>query len=76
MIRAVYIWKCPECEARLRVLAEIAEDAEPERSTVTCPVCLRKRLIDGKIRRVFMDGEDNKILDVLGFQESDGQTQK
>ena len=67
MIRAVYIWKCTECEARLRVLAEIMEDKTPERSTITCPICLRKKEIDGRTLRIFLDGEDNQILDVLGF---------
>jgi hypothetical protein len=50
----------------LRVLAELLEEA-PERSTITCPVCLRKKTIDGRTVRIFMDGEDNQILDVLGF---------
>jgi uncharacterized protein YlaI len=67
VIRAVYIWKCLECEARLRVLAEITEDGAPERSTITCPICLRKKMIDGRTVRMFMDGDDNQILDVLGF---------
>jgi hypothetical protein len=73
VIRAVYIWKCPECHARLRVLAEIREEDVPEQSTITCPVCLRKKDVNGRTVRMFMDGEDNRILDILGFQGGDAE---
>jgi hypothetical protein len=69
--RAVYIWKCSDCAARLRVLAEIVDVGTSDPSTIKCPVCLSEKTIEGRPVRIFMDSEDNRPLDVLDFQGDD-----
>jgi hypothetical protein len=52
----------------LRVLVEIPEKST-ERSTITCPICLGAQVIKGRTVRVFMDNNDDGMLDALGFKD-------
>jgi len=71
LIRAVYIWKCSACNARLRVLAEIEEEGPTQRTMISCPVWLRKKNIEGRTVRIFMDSDHDRTLDILAFLGDD-----